>query len=403
MQPKLYPRTVLGLLTALNFLNYIDRYVLFGVQPLVQREFHRSDAQMGFLTTAFFIVYMLSAPLIGPIADRYPRKLIIVAGAAVWSAATLLTAITYDFSTLLLRHMVVGIGEATFVVIAPAYIADLFPETRRGRVLSLFYLATPVGSALGYILGGYLGERYGWRVPFYVAAAPGFAVAASLLFTAEPPRGRSDMLTSTPARSTFAGLMRNPAFWTASLGIAMMTFALGGMSVWMPTFLFRLRGLSLDRANLIFGLITVATGFSGTLIGGWLGDRILRRTPAAYYLISAVGMALAVPLAALVVYTRGELMFLSIALAEFFIFLNTGPLNAAIVNSVAAPIRATAIAVNLFVIHILGDAFSPTLMGYISDRTSLETAFLAAVVAIALSAAVLFYGMRFAPRLPAKT
>jgi len=394
------PRTVLGLLTALNFLNYIDRNVLFGVQPLIQREFHRSDAEMGFLTTAFFIVYaFLAGPVVGPIADRFPRKLIVIAGAIIWSAATLLTAVTYDFSTLLFRHIIVGVGEATFVVIAPAYIADLFPETRRGRALAFFYLAIPVGSALGYILGGYLGEHYGWRMPFLVGAAPGFLVALAFLFTTEPLRGQSDTLTSTTERSTIFGLARNAAYWTASLGIAMLTFATGGMQVWMPTFLYRMRGLPLDRAGLIFGAITVATGFAGTLIGGWLGDRFLRRTAGAYYLVSAIGMALALPLTALAIYTRGPAMFPFMAAAEFFIFLNTGPLNAAVVNSVAAPIRATAIAVNLFVIHILGDAFSPTLMGYISDRTSLETAFLAAMVAIALSAAVLFYGMRFAPRL----
>lgn len=398
MPEKLYPRATLLLLTALNFFNYIDRSVLFAVQPLVQAEFHRSDTEFGFLTTAFFFCYMVAAPVLGTLGDRYSRIRILVIGILVWSGATLLTAVTRDFTTLLVRHIIVGIGEASYVTVAPALIADLFPEHRRGRMLAIFYLAIPVGTAMGYVLGGYMGHRYGWRSPFYVAALPGFLLALALLFVPEPERGRNDSLRETPDRDTLRGLTRNWAFWTASLGMAMMTFALGGMSVWMPTFLSRVRAIPLDRANLLFGASTAITGIVGTLFGGWLGDRMLRRTHTAYYLVSAAGMAVALPAMALAIYVPGRAMFPAIFVAEFFLLLNTGPLNAALVNSVGAHIRSTAVAINVFVIHLLGDAFSPPLMGYISSRSSLQTAFLAAIVAIGLSVAVLFYGMRFAPR-----
>jgi MFS transporter, Spinster family, sphingosine-1-phosphate transporter len=392
----------LVILTALNFVNYIDRSVLFAVQPLIQREFHRPDAAFGLLTSAFFIFYMCTAPLIGPLADRYPRRLIMIVGAIVWSAATLLTAVTYDFRTLLIRHTIVGVGEATFVTIAPAYIADFFGEQHRGRVLSIFYLAIPCGSAMGYLLGGYLGSQYGWRTPFYVGAIPGFLLALALFALPEPKRGAADHIAGSVERSSIAGLFHNKAFWTCSLGMAMLTFAIGGMQVWMPTFLSRMRGIPLADANRSFGLMTLASGILATLAGGWLGDLLLRFTRGGYYLVSAIGAVVTLPAILLAVSLTGPGMYPAIFVAEFFLLINTAPLNAALVNSVSASIRATAIAVNLFTIHLLGDAFSPTLMGYISDRSNLRTAFLVVSVAVGISAVILFCGMRFAPDLAEK-
>ncbi len=401
MARKTYPLATLALLTAINFVNYIDRSVLFAVQPLVQAEFKFSDTEYGLLTTSFFIFYMAVAPFIGMAADRYSRKWIVFAGIFLWSGATLLTAVAHNYSTLLVRHTVVAIGESSYATIAPALLADLFPEERRGRMLSIFYLAIPVGTAMGYILGGSLGHHFGWRAPFYVAALPGFLFALVFLFLPEPERGSSDHLTATPDRATLRGLAHNGAFWTATLGMAMMTFALGGISVFLPKFLSQYRGMSLDRANLLLGASIGANGIVATLFGGWLGDRLLRKTDAAYYLVSGAGMALGIPAMAVALYVAGPPMMPAIVVAEFLLLMNTGPLNAAIVNSVSAPIRSSAIGVNLIVIHLLGDAFSPPLMGYISDRSSLPAAFIAAIVAIALSALVLFYGMRYAPRLGA--
>lgn len=399
MARKTYPLATLALLTAINFVNYIDRSVLFAVQPLVQAEFKFSDTQYGLLTTSFFIFYMAAAPFIGMAADRYPRKWIVFAGIFLWSGATLLTAVAHDYTTLLVRHTVVAIGESSYATIAPALLADLFPEERRGRMLSIFYLAIPVGTAMGYILGGSLGHRFGWRAPFYVAALPGFLFALIFLILPEPERGSSDHLTATPDRATLRGLAHNGAFWTATLGMAMMTFALGGISVFLPKFLSQYRGMSLDRANLLLGASIGANGVVATLFGGWLGDRLLRHTDAAYYLVSGAGMALGIPAMVVALYVAGRPMMPGIVAAEFLLLMNTGPLNAAIVNSVSATIRSSAIGLNLIVIHLLGDAFSPPLMGYISDRSTLPASFIAAIVATTFSAVVLLYGMRYAPRL----
>ena len=394
---KPHPTTALLLLTALNLLNYADRNVLFAVQPLVQNEFHISKAQIGYLTSAFLICYMLAAPFVGPLADRYSRKIIISLGAIFWSGLTLLTAVTHTYTELLVRHTLVGIGEATFVTIAPTFVADLFAENKRGRILGVFYLAIPVGSAAGYLLGGHLAPLYGWRFPFYIAAAPGFLVAISVLFLKEPERGQFDSIKETPERASFVGLIRNPAFLTATLGMAMMTFSLGGIQVWMPQFLFSERHYSLEAANFDFGIIVVVDGILASLLGGWLGDYLLRRNKSSYYLVSAVSMALGVPLMIVALFVPGRLMIPAIAVAAFFLLFNTSPLNAAVINSVGAHIRATAIAVNIFIIHIFGDVPSPTMMGWVADKHSLQTAFILPVIAMIFSAVILFYGMRFAP------
>jgi MFS transporter, Spinster family, sphingosine-1-phosphate transporter len=401
---NLHPRTALILLTTLNLLNYVDRNVLFAVQPLVQDEFHLTKTQIGYLTSAFLGFYMVAAPFVGPLADRYSRKLIIVLGAIFWSALTLLTAVTHTYTELLIRHTLVGVGEATFVTIAPTFVADLFAEEKRGRILGVFYLAIPVGSAAGYLLGGYLAPQHGWRFPFYIAAAPGFVLALSVLFLKEPERGQFDSLKGTPERTTILGLAKNPAFLTSTLGMAAMTYSLGGIQVWMPQFLYSERHYSLEKANLLFGLIIVVDGILAALAGGWLGDYLLPRMKSSYYLVSAASMALGIPAMIIALFTSGPIMMPAIAVAAFMLLLNTAPLNAAVINSVDAHIRATALAVNIFIIHILGDVPSPTMMGWVADKHSLQSAFILPVIAMAVSSAILFYGMKFAPevRLTAK-
>jgi MFS transporter, Spinster family, sphingosine-1-phosphate transporter len=395
----LQPYNALLVLTALNLLNYADRNVLFAVQPLVQAEFHVSKEKIGLLTSAFLGFYMIAAPFVGPLADRYSRKLIIVLGAIFWSGLTLLTAVTHNYTELLVRHTLVGVGEATFVTIAPTFVADLFHENVRGRILGVFYLAIPVGSAAGYLLGGYLAPHHGWRFPFYIAAFPGFVLALVVLFLKEPPRGQFDSLKETPERGTILGLFRNPAFLTSTLGMAFMTYSLGGIQVWIPQFLYSERHFTLERANLMFGIIIVIDGILAALAGGWLGDYLLPRMKSSYYFVSAASMLLGIPVMIVALFNQGPLMIPAIGVAAFFLLLNTAPLNAAVINSVGAHIRATAIAVNIFIIHILGDVPSPAMMGWVADRRSLQASFVLPIIAMGISSAILFYGMKFAPAL----
>jgi MFS transporter, Spinster family, sphingosine-1-phosphate transporter len=402
-QPDLQPRTALIILTALNLLNYVDRSVLFAVQPLVQDEFHVTNVQIGYLTSAFLIFYSIAAPFVGPLADRYSRKRIIALGGIFWSGITLLTAVTHTYTELLVRHTLVGVGEATFVTIAPTFVSDLFAEKIRGRILGVFYLAIPVGSAAGYLLGGYLAPHYGWRFPFYIAAAPGFLLALTVLFLKEPERGQFDLLQETPERGTILGLVRNPAFLTSTLGMAAMTFSMGGIQVWIPKFLYSERGYTLEAANFAFGIIIVVDGILAALAGGWLGDYLLPRMKGSYYFVSAASMLLGVPVMIVALFVKGPVMIPAIGVAAFFLLLNTAPLNAAVINSVGAHIRATALAVNIFIIHLLGDIPSPTMMGWVADKHSMQAAFILPVIAMGISSAILFYGMKFAPAVKAES
>jgi MFS family permease len=386
------------LLIGLNLLNYIDRYILPGEVSLIQREFHSTDQQMGLLTTALFITYMLVAPMSGWLGDRFRRKPLIIGGALLWSLATLGTAWVHSYWELFIRHALVGVGEATFGIFAPAVLADFYPERERNRILTIFYVAIPVGAALGYAAGGQMGTLWGWRAPFFICAVPGLVIAALYGWLGkEPVRGACDHVRATADRSTVAGLFRNPAFLTATFGLAMLTFAMGGISAWMPTFLNRSAGLSVARAGLMMGAITVVDGIAGTLVGGWIAQRWLKTNDRALYLLSFWSVALTLPCGIVVFFGPAAWAIPALLVTEFFLFLNTGPLNTAIVNSVSAPVRATAISFNLFCIHAFGDTFSPTIIGAVSDHSNLRIGLGVTLIFLVISAGILWVGARFAP------
>jgi MFS family permease len=297
-----------------------------------------------------------------------------------------------------------GIGEASLGIYAPALLADFYPEADRNRILTIFYTAIPVGAALGYLIGEVVGSRFGWRMPFYVSAIPGFLIAALvLIFLREPRRGASD--APPPGRRFVAhkyaarvlALARNAPYLYATLGMAMTTFSLGGISAWMPSFLHR-AGLSPDTVGLTLGGITAGAGLGGTAIGGWMAQIWLRSNHRALYLISAWSTLLTVPFGVICFFGPRATMLPALGVALFCIFLGTGPLNAAIVNAVPAAVRATAIAMELFLIHALGDTPSPWLIGIVSDRSTLATGLGLTLVAMLIAAALLFLGARTVPR-----
>ncbi len=404
------------LLLALNLLNYLDRYILPGAQPLVQKEFNSTDQQMGALTTAFFLTYMICAPLSGWLGDWFRRKPLIVIGAILWSLATLGTAFVHTYWSLYIWRALVGIGEATFGIYAPAVLADFYPERDRNRILSIFYLAIPVGAAFGYLSGGEVGSLWGWRRPFLLCAIPGLIIAGLYaVWGREPERGAKDhqkepAQTRTRIKSRDASpkallnfiwerrkILMNPAFLTSTFGLAAITFALGGISAWVPTFLHRVNGLSVANASLVVGAITVIDGIGGTITGGWIAHRWQRTNHRALYLVSFWSVVLTIPFGALVFFGPHATTIPALLCAEFFIFLNTGPLNAAIVNSVEGAVRATAISINLFCIHAFGDTFSPQIIGAISDHSTLSIGLGATLVSLVIACCILWYGSRFAP------
>jgi MFS transporter, Spinster family, sphingosine-1-phosphate transporter len=392
-------RFAVALLFGINFLNYIDRYVIAAVLPLIQQEFHLDDAHSGYVLSMFVIVYMLASPFTGVMGDRWPRRYLVGAGVLLWSVATMATGFATSFRQLLTARSFIGVGEAGFGAVSPTIISDLFPKERRGRMLAYFFVAIPVGSALGYILGGAVGAHHGWRAACFLAGAPGLVLGVLALNMAEPPRGQGDGVVSEGHRFDWreaAGLLRNRSFVMTALGMSAMTFALGGMAAWMPTFLSRVKGLSLASANASFGALTVGAGLVGTFLGGFLGDRLQRRFPSAYLLVSGSGMLLAIPFA-FVGFTaaRPEVYMPAFFIAEVFVFLNTGPANAVFVNVALPEVRATGIAISIFVYHLLGDVPSPILIGKASVATgSLQTALLLTLVAMGVSGAFYLAGMK---------
>lgn len=394
-----YPRYALALLLAVNLLNYIDRQVLYAVFPLIKADFALSDTALGFLGSAFMICYMCSAPLLGWLGDRGNRIRLASAGVAVWSLATALSGIAPGYRSLLAARTVVGIGEASFGTVSPGIISDFFPRERRGRILSYFYLAIPVGSALGYLLGGLLGYHLGWQAAFLVVGIPGLLIAVAVWFLRDPRREAAAAGESVSRETGPAGyriFLHNRSFICNTLAMAAMTFAIGGLAQWMPTFLYRVHHLDVARGNTLFGAITVLAGIAGTLSGGWIGDRLQSRTPKGYLLVSGWGFILGIPIAALAIAADSLTVCLTAAFfAEFFLFFNTGPLNTVIVNVSPQACRAMAFAVNIFFIHALGDAVSPTILGWFSDLWGLRTALLTTPVAIAAAAGFCFLCTRY--------
>ncbi len=390
--------TALVLLTAMNFVNFIDRYILAGVQELVKKEFSLSDERVGALTFWFFVTYMCAAPLTGWLGDHFPRKPLIVISALLMSGMNLFTATVHSYFALNLRHAALGIAEASFSVYAPALLADFFEPEQRNRVLTIFYTAIPVGAAFGFALGGALGGRFGWRVPFYVSAGPGILIAVLIwFFMKEPKRGETDFSHEGGKKSvkdSVLGLAKNPQYLFATFGMAMVVFSLGGISAWVPSFLQRAGGYSSGAAGLIVGGVTVLGGLGGTAVGGWIAQQWLKTNKRALYLISAWSALLTVPPAVACFFGPKWAMVPGLALALFFIFLGNGPLNAAIVNSVNGTIRATAIAMELFLIHALGDAPSPRLIGLVSDHTTLGTGLGVTLITMVVAAGLLFLGSR---------
>jgi predicted MFS family arabinose efflux permease len=386
----------LGVFTAINLLNYLDRFIISPLLPVLKREMALSDTQLGALVPAFMLVYMFAAPAFGAWGDRRSRTHAISLGVAVWSIATVLAGFAHGYSHLLAARALVGIGEAAFVAIAAAMLADLFAPGDRGRVYAVLNMAIPVGSALGFILGGLIGHHYGWRAAFFVAGAPGLALALAVLWLKDPPRGAQDASPRTLAPpgqgpvAMYASLLKRWPYMLVVVGYAAYTFALGGLAYWMPTFLERVRGIPIEQASVSFGEIVVITGFVGTFAGGWISDYLLRHSRQAYLWFSGAVTVLAAPAAYLALAASASAVYMpAIVAAELLLFMSTGPINAAIVNVVSPLERASAVALSMFMIHLLGDVPSPVLIGYLSDHGgSLARAVLVVPLAILLGGLV---------------
>ena len=395
-------RRALAVLTLINLFNYLDRWIVAALaESMKHSELGLSDTQLGSLMTGFIIVYMIAAPLFGSLGDARSRPRLLGLGVAIWSVATALAGLATSYASLFAARAAVGVGEAAYGTISPALLADYFPRQRRGRMFAVFFAAIPVGSALGYIVGGLVDHYFGWRQAFFVAGIPGLVLAALALRLYDPPRGAQDSAAGSAshavslggaARAAYAALVRNRPYVLTVLGYAAYTFAIGALAFWTPSFLERTRGIPKAQATVQFGAIVVVTGFIGTYAGGWIGDYFLRVSRQAYLWVSGLVTLVAAPLTLLALAApRPAVYWTAIVAAELCLFASTGPINSAIVNVVSPHMRATAVALSIFTIHLLGDVPSPSLVGLLSDTRSLGEAVLIIPLAVLVGGMIWTY------------
>ena len=402
------PRVALGILTGVNLLNYVDRYMPSAVLPSIIAALHISDAEAGALQTLFIVTYMLMSPVAGWLGDRRPRFQLAALAVLLWSAATFGSGLAPTFLTLVLMRSLIGVGEAGYSVVTPSLLSDFYPPARRGRALSIFYAAIPVGTALGYVIGGQVDARLGWRWAFFVAGAPGAILALVLLVLRDPERGVLDRIDGGPhtsegagptegaaddsaakpagataepvrgARALLAALVRRRSWVVNTAAQTIFTFTVGGLGAWMPTYFVRIRALSLKQATTGFGGVLLLAGFVGTLVGGRVGDRLALRRSDGHFLMSGIALVASAPFTLIALLAPTPLvywpaMFVTLTL----LFLTTGPLNAAMANVLDAGLRGRGFALNTLGIHLLGDALSPWLIGVASGRIGLRLPVLA--------------------------
>ncbi|MEI6589611.1 MAG: MFS transporter [Verrucomicrobiota bacterium] len=371
------PLVSLVILTGLNLVNYLDRYVLSAVLTPIKVSLKLTDTQLGELGVAFMLGYFVTAPIFGYLGDRMSRKGLILSGVLVWCVGTCLSGFAHGFYTLICFRVLVGLGEASYGTLSPAWISDLYIPSKRNHVLSFFYSAIPVGSALGFLFGGFIALHYGWRAAFFLASVPGLFFLTVLAYINEPQRGlsdgASDDLISTLPRlgllSAYRPLLSCPDYLRVVFGYTAQTFALGAFAFWGPTFLHRVRGLTLLDADKFFGSALVVTGLVATLLGGLWGTYWKKKRSNAYACILALSATLAIPFT-LISFTALDPTIFKTAFifAMFFIFLSTGPTNTLILETVPVGMRASAMAASIFVIHLFGDLSSPYIVGHLSDQ-----------------------------------
>lgn len=392
------------ILFLLNLFNYIDRQVLYSVFPLLKTDLQISDLQLGALASVFMLVYMCYAPLVGYFADRTPRHKWIGASALIWSVATLACAAAKNYVSLLTTRGFIGVGEAGFTTIAQPFLAEHYPKEKRATILAIFGLALPAGSALGYLWGGLIGLHWGWRAAFLLAGVPGLVLGALAFTQLQDARHLRQRPAEKPGWADYAALLKNKPFLFICLSHAMLTFITGGLSAWMPTYLHRYLGLDVAQAGTLFGLLVVVCGAAGTYLGGKGADKLLNYSQKAYFWVIGLGLAgVLLPAFWGVQAARVPVALACFGVAIVCLFLPTGPIAAALVSSTRTKVHTMAFAVNIFLIHALGDAISPMLVGHASDLWGLKTAVLLCTCVAAPGLLFTWLAARFTPPDPQKT
>jgi MFS family permease len=424
-QPVPGARSALILLIAINLFNYIDRQVLAAVEPEIRETFFPAPLDpvtgkpqidpdtkekveppeakfwMGTLASAFLVSFMLFAPIFGYLANRMSRWVLVGIGVILWTLASGGSGLAATFLLLFLTRCFVGIGEGVYGPVAPTMLADLYPQRRRGAIIAYFYTAIPVGGALGYVIGSAFTD---WRHAFYVVVPPGIILGLICFFMHEPQRGQSEThakgLDRKETWSDYLILFRTPSYVLNCLGMTAMTFAMGGLAYWVAAYLKyrQVEPLFGIDARAIFGPIIAIMGLAATITGGWAGDRLRGVVPGSYFFVSGLAMVIAFPMLLLMIFLPFPWAWLPLAAFVFFLFFNTGPTNAILANVTHPLLRAPGFAINILIIHLLGDVLSPPLMGYIAGHSNLDWAFALVSVTVLIGGLLWLWGMVYLER-----
>lgn len=414
-----YSYYALAILSLVNFLNYIDRQVLPAVAPLMLKDpqLKLTHSEFGYIEASLLLSFTILAPLFGRLGDRRSRTKLMASAAVIWSLATGLTGVIdrlpflpasiqlhppfFRFTlvmsgaalALCFVRAVVGVGESSYSTITPGLIADYFPPQRRATALGVFQAAIPMGFALGFVIGGLLAYFFGWRMAFTLVGVPGLIAAVLVWRLREPVRGATDeppvsqpTLEETEESSdataralaheqlkvswwrTSWRILRTRDWMISTAGYTALTFALGAFATWATVLLVEDKKMSETNAAITLGIVTLLGGAAGTFGGGWLADRVAAKRRNAYFLVCALATLFGIVPTLLALASNDPRVYLpAIFFAVMLLFVSNAPFHAILINSVPTMVRATAVALNIVVIHTFGDAISRAAVGVLSD------------------------------------
>ncbi len=363
----------LAVLLGINTMNFFDRQILGAVAEPIKKEWKLSDAQVGWLGTAFVLLYAVVGLPLGRWADVGRRKLILAGGVLVWSVMTALSGLAWNFWSLFAFRLGVGVGEASCAPTASSLLGDLFPSRQRARAVAVFMFGLPLGLGGGFLLGGLLAQHWGWRAALFVAGLPGLVLGVLALRIAEPPRGAAEARPTGDRRRPGAPLLcvlRIPTLGWLVLAGALHNFNMYALGTFLSPFLQRYHGLSTAEAGLVAGVVYGFSGGVGVLIGGWACDWMVRRREGGRLEVASLALLLFVPGVHFALQRPpGDVWGFALCLlpACMFSYVFYAGCYPTIQDVVEPALRGTAMAVYFFAMYLLGAALGPVLTGWASD------------------------------------
>jgi MFS family permease len=370
----------LWVLFAINTMNFFDRQILGAVGEAVRREWGMSDGAMGALGTAFTLLYAFVGVPLGRLTDKTGRKWILSAGVFVWSLTTVLSGLARSFWQLFILRLGVGVGEASCAPAATSLIGDLFPANRRAKALSIFMLGLPIGVALSFAVSGTIARSYGWRPAFYVAGIPGLLCALAVLFIREPQRGAAEVHSiggRQRAGSPYRLVLSIPTMRWLIISGALHNFNMYAIGSFLTPFLMRYHGADIRSANFVSMVVYGLSGAPGLLLGGVIGDAVMKRRMNGRLLVGSLAILCSVPFLYLALERQGGdrvgfMILMGVGCALMYAYYAT--VYSTIQDVIEPSLRGTAMALYFFAMYVLGASLGPYGTGLVSDFFTMRAA-----------------------------